>query len=351
MPEPSPAASQSGAFDFDSLLAPGPSASASSANAPVVDAPGNAASAGSASIGSGTSTPAVAQEAQPGWHDFTASWSLYRDPIACGTAAGAVLGVLGVFVVLRRAVFVTAAVSQSAALGVALAFLIGIYAGFTPPPVLCAFLLALGSTSVLAWRSRSTALPREAIVGLLYVAASALAVLVGDRIAQEAEDITAILFGTAVLVRPEDLLAVLSVSGLVLVTIAALYRGLVFAGFDAEGARVHGLPVGKLDLALWVLVALEVSVTTRAIGALPVFAFSVLPAMAALLLVERLSHVVFLAGLLGALSGGLGYLAAFLLRFPVGAAEACVAALFFLLASLTARLQKARSLKNHAHLG
>jgi zinc transport system permease protein len=97
--------------------------------------------------------------------------------------------------------------------------------------------------------------------------------------------------------------------------------------------------VARLDLALWALVALEVAVTTRAIGALPVFAFSVLPAMAALLVVKRLAHAVLLAGVLGALSAGLGYLAAFFFRFPVGAAEACVGALFFLVAAATARLR------------
>jgi len=323
----------SGDLDFDSLLAP--SASPPSAVAPAASAaaPAPAPAPGPAAY--------VGHEEHPTWQDFAANWELYRDPVLCGVVAGAVLGMLGVFVVLRRAVFVTAAVSQSAALGVALAFLLGIYLGVTPPPVLCAFLLALAATGVLAWRSPSTRLPREAIVGLLYVGASALAVLVGDRIAQEAEDITAILFGTAVLVRPQDLLAVLAVSGLVVTALGALYRGLVFAGFDPDGARIQGLPVARIELFLWTLVALEVSVTTRAIGALPVFAFSVLPAMAALRASNRLSRAVLLAGLFGALSGGLGYLSAFMLRFPVGAAEACVAAVLFSLAVAVAHFRRA----------
>lgn len=331
MPSPNAAPTTSGDFDFDSLLAPSPSAP----SAPLA-APTDSGTVGRAAA------PAVrpGHEEQPTWHDFVDNWALYRDPVVCGVVAGAVLGMLGVFVVLRRAVFVTAAVSQSAALGVALAFLLGIYLGFTPPPVLCAFALALAATAVLARRSRSNRLPREAIVGLLYVGASALAVLVGDRIAQEAEDITAILFGTAVLVRPQDLLAVLVVSALVAVALGALYRGLVFAGFDPDGARIQGLPVARIELALWTLVALEVSVTTRAIGALPVFAFSVLPAMAALRISNRLPYAVLFAGLAGALSGGLGYLSAFMLRFPVGAAEASVAAVLFSLAVMGARLRR-----------
>jgi zinc transport system permease protein len=329
MTELTAAPAASGAFDFDSLLAPSAS-----------PAPSSAPAAGASAPKLDASPPRAAHEEHPTWHDFASSWDLYRDPVACGVVAGAVLGMLGVFVVLRRAVFVTAAVSQSAALGVALAFLAGIYLDFTPPPVLCAFLLALAATGVLAFRSPSKRLPREAVVGLLYVGASALAVLVGDRIAQEAEDITAILFGTAVLVRPQDLLAVLAVSALVVLALGLLYRGLVFAGFDPEGARIQGLPVARIELSLWTLVALEVSVTTRAIGALPVFAFSVLPAMAALRASNRLSVAVALAGFFGALSGGLGYLSAFMLRFPVGAAEACVAALLFSLAVVLARARR-----------
>lgn len=328
MPEAAPSAG--GAYDFDSLLAP----SASARIAP--------ASPASSSVVVTKPAPAAAipGEMQPSWKEFEASWDIYRDPIACGAIAGIVLGVLGVFVVLRRAVFVTAAVSQSAALGVALAFLAGIHLGFTPPPILAAFVLALASTAILAVRPRSSSLPREAVVGLLYVSASALAVLVGDRIAQEAEDVTAILFGTAVLVRPQDLVAVIVVSAVVLLVLGALHRGLVFAGFDPEGARVHRLPVARLELVLWVLVALQVSVTTRAIGALPVFAFSVLPAMAALRSVERLMHAVVLSAILGGLSGVIGYLAAFFLRFPVGAAEASVAALLFLVASGIGRIRR-----------
>jgi zinc transport system permease protein len=170
------------------------------------------------------------------------------------------------------------------------------------------------------------------MVGLCYIGASAAAILIGDRIAQEAHDVAAILFGTAVLVRPADLLLVAIVAVAAVVVVAASYRGLVFVGFDPEGARVNGLPVRAIELTLWLLVAVAVSVTTRAIGALPVFAFAVLPALAALALVQRLGSALLVAALLGAGAGGLGYLSAFFLEFPVGAAQAALAVVWFVLA-------------------
>src|SRR4029079_12623104 len=90
------------------------------------------------------------------------------------------------------------------------------------------------------------------------------------------------------------------------------------------------LPAARIELALWFLVALEVSVTTRAIGALPVFAFAVLPAMAALARVERVRWALLVAGILGGLAGGLGYVFAFFYEFPVGASQAALGTVFLL---------------------
>lgn len=272
-------------------------------------------------------------ETQPTWADFVAGWDLgiYRDPVLCAAFAGLVLGALGVFVVLRRAVFVTAVVTQSAGLGVATAFFLHIHASLALPPSAGALLFSIGAMAVLVASSR-VRLPRESVLGLAYVVTSAAALLVGDRITQEAHDISAILFGTAVMVRPEDLHWVIVMGIIVLAGLVVSYRGLVFVGFDSQAARVQGLPVRGLELMFWLLVALEVSVAARALGALPVFAFAVLPAMAALAVTERLVYALTVAGILGALSGVGGYVAAYLFAFPVGACQATFAAMWLLLA-------------------
>lgn len=269
----------------------------------------------------------------PTWEDFAAGWELgiYSDAVLVGIVAGLVLGYIGVFVVLRRMVFVTAAISQAAGLGVALTFYVDIHMAMDVDPALGAVVLALLVTGVFAIPPDRLRLSRESILGLTYIACWAGAVMIGDRIAQEAHEISAILFGSAALVRPEDLALVSLVGGGALLLYLVGHRGLVFASFDRESARVQGLPVRAIELASWILVALSVSVTTRALGVLPVFAFAVLPAMAALVLSNRLTFVLPIAAVLGAISGGVGYLFAFFLEFPVGASQAIVAFLLFLL--------------------
>ena len=267
---------------------------------------------------------------------------IYTEPIYCGLLAGLLLGWLGVYVVLRRMVFITAAVSQAAGLGVALAFYAQIHLALQVPELAGALLVALLAGALLSLPIDRLPLSREGLLGVAYLSAWALAIIVGDRISQEAHDIAAILFGSAVLVRSADLHALAVVAAGAELFHAAFHRGVHFALFDPEGARVQRVPVRRLELAGLLWIALSVAVATRALGVLPVFAFAVMPAVAALLVFERLRWVLGAAALLGALSGGGGYLLAFFLELPVGACQTAAAALGVVLA-LFARAARFRA--------
>jgi zinc transport system permease protein len=169
-------------------------------------------------------------------------------------------------------------------------------------------------------------------LGLVFAGSGALAIIVGARIAQEAHDIQAILFGTAVLVERGDLWAIVLAGGALMVLHLWWYRGISFASFDPVAARVQGLPVRWLNAFVLLSVGLMVGIAARALGALPVFALSTLPAMAALLLTRRLQAASLAATLIGAASGAAGYLMAFFYELPVGASQTAVAAALVALA-------------------
>lgn len=322
--------------EFDAILAPSNAASATPALSAGPASP-------AASVVPTTAAPVshahIAVES-PHVGEFVDNWALYRDPIICAVVAGAGLSALGLFVVLRRAVFVTATLTQAAGLGVALAFFAEIHYGLAVPPVLGALISSIVFTGLAGARSAKR-LSRETAIGFTFVAASALAVLVGDCISQEAHDIAAILFGTAVLVRPLDLVLVSVATLASFGSLIWLGRALTFTGFDPEGAKVQGLPVRALEIAFWSLFAVEVSVATRALGSLPVFAFSVLPAAAGLVLANQLRTALTLSVLFGVAAAVLGYVFAFMFSLPVGASQAAVAALFLVLARALSRLRAA----------
>ena len=192
-------------------------------------------------------------------------------------------------------------------------------------PLLGAAVVALLATRLFVADPIRLHLTRESVLGMVFVLSGATALLLGSRIPQETHDIQHVLFGTAVMVRWVDLFAVASVAVGVLSVHAWLGRGMALATFDPEGAAVQGLPVRHLDLVLFLSIGLAVAVATHAIGALPVFALTVLPAVAALAMVRRLVHALVLACVLGLFAGATGYVAAYLLSLPVGASQAGVA--------------------------
>ncbi len=269
---------------------------------------------------------------QPTWADFVAAWPLFKEAILAGTIAGAVLGFLGVFVLVRRMVFVSATLTQASGLGVALAFYAHIHLGTELPPIAGALLAALAASALASLPYERIHLSRESALATLWLFTSAGAVLVGSRITQEAHDIAGILFGSAVLVSPDDLFMVAGVGAVGLVLGFLGHEVLVFSGFDPDAARVQGVPVRLFESALLALVTFEVAVATRAIGALPVFAFSVLPAVAALQVSPGMRWAFPLAALFGAGSGLGGYMLAFFFDLPVGATQTALAVLLVVLA-------------------
>lgn len=255
---------------------------------------------------------------------FFELWPLFREAALTGALAGALLGMLGVYVVLRRLVFLSAAVSQAAGLGVALAFYARVHlgaAGLLADPTLGAGALTLLAIAAIVGGGRAAPAQRDSLLGVVWLLGAAGTLAVGTRIVQDLADIDSLLFGSAVAVVPDDFTRV----GVVAAVIGALHlwawRGFAAAAFDPDGARVRGLPVRLLDAALFVTLAVAVSVCTRVIGALPTFAFSVLPALAALRLAPRVSAALVLGALLGAGCGFGGYLLASLHDLPVGAAQ------------------------------
>lgn len=265
---------------------------------------------------------------------FFELWPLFRDAALTGALAGALLGLLGVYVVLRRLVFLSAAVSQIAGLGIALAMYLGLHAPALGGPTVGATALTL---LALVFILRGRPANRDALLGGVWLLGAAGTLAVAARIPHELTDIDTLLFGSAVAVVPADFTRVLVLTAVIGAIHLAGWRGFVAATLDPDGARVRRLPVRLLDITLYVTLALALSICTRVIGALPTFAFSVLPAIAALRLAPRVSLALVLTPVLGALCGFGGYLLAAVVDLPVGATQTLVGVALAGLATLVPR--------------
>ncbi|MBV8062539.1 MAG: metal ABC transporter permease [Nevskia sp.] len=244
---------------------------------------------------------------------------------------------LGVHVILRRIVFVSAAISQVASLGLALAmWLLELIHGaaLAPPagapsmvsgPGLAAVLAAAAAASLFAWRGREQRLTRESVLGIAYVLPAGLVLLILDRLASETHLIENVLFGNTVFVDSQQLQALAAIAALVSAAHLLLFKEFIAVAFDRDVAGAAGMPVVLYDQLFYLSLALTISFAIGAIGALPVFGFMVMPAAAALLLTSRLRLAFALAVAIGVFAAFTGFYLSFVFALPTGPAMLAVA--------------------------
>jgi zinc transport system permease protein len=272
--------------------------------------------------------------------EFWSGHELWREPMIAGVLAGAVLGYLGVFVVLKRMVFVSAALSEISGVGVAFAFYLGSLLGIDPhshgpvpfllEPTLFSLLFACLAAAAFSLRPGHRKLASETIVGLGYIIASALvlAILNSPRIAQEAHAVGDILFGNAVVVPRQQILSLAAAGAAAIAVHLLFFKELLFVSYDPETAVVQGVGVFRYELLLNLTTAVVISVATRAVGALPVFAFTVIPAAAALMITERMRLTIALSIVFAVVAAAVGYYVSWVEQLPTGATMVVVASIF-----------------------
>ena len=279
--------------------------------------------------------------------DFIEAWPLFRDPVLTSVVAWSALGLAGAYIHARRYVFLSAAVSQVAGLGVALSLWLAQLTGLaflSSAAPLGSALMSLGALSLFWRRELSAEVQRESALmqgdqelGLIYLVGLSGTLMIGSHITHELSDIQALLFGSAVAVTELGFWRVMA-AGLAFALLHLWWgRGLITVTIDPVGAQLRGLPTRSLDYSLLIGLALLISACTQTLGALPVFAASVLPTLIARPWCKRPSQVFWLGALLGALSALLGYLFAFISDSPVGGSQTLIAAALYLLSSLGAR--------------
>jgi zinc transport system permease protein len=264
---------------------------------------------------------------------FLAAREIWQAPLLASVLAGALLGFLGVYVVLRRTVFVSAALTQLSTVGLVLGLFLEERLHIEAEHASHHLAMAIGFSvvgAVLLSAFRPRRLPAEAGVGAAWVVASALVVLGVSRLVHAAHDLAGMVFGNAVAVPDEELWMIGLVALLCAAIHLAFHKEITFVSFDPETARALGLRTWLWDAALSLTVGLAIPATARALGALPVFAFLTLPASAALLLRLRLRAALALAAGVGVAAAGGGYLLSWFAETPTGATMVAVAALFLL---------------------
>ena len=232
---------------------------------------------------------------------------------------------LGLHIIAREVIFVDLSLAQMAALGTVVALLAG-----GAPDSRTAYFFALGFTAVGAFlfaltrTSGKGRVPQEAIIGIVYVVASAAAILVADKAPRGADAIKDILVGSLIWVTWPTI-AKLAVAYAVLGLFHfVLRRRFLTISFHPEQAEQAGWRVKWWDFWFYLSFGVVITFSVPVGGVLMVFTFLVVPAAIAFLFTRDLRKLAYIAWGSGALASFLGLWLSYKYDLPTGPLIVCM---------------------------
>ena len=251
-------------------------------------------------------------------------FSSFPYAVATGLLIAVVCSLLGVFVILKRVVFIGIALSEIAACGIAVAML----AGWAPIAGAIAFTLA--AVAALAFPFESRRIPRDALLGVLFVAASSSSILLVSRSGLGLHEVRSLLYGDLILASKTDFIVMCAILVPTLGCLLLFLRPMLYTFLDREAATVLGIKPSRWELLFFLLLGLVVAAASKAAGALLVFCYLIVPSTIALLLSRQLKRVLVLAALVSLLTTVAGLGVSFVADLPTNQ-TICMTACFLLL--------------------
>ena len=273
---------------------------------------------------------------------------LLRNSVYTSVLIGFACPLVGVFLVMRRLVFMGVALPQISSTGVAIALSLPLWFGFNlagHDSHIAHALAFAGSITfsliavlVLAFMERRGSGQPEGRLGTAYVVAAALGILLLSKNPYGEIGWLDMLKGEVITVSNFDLVLTAATLTLVLVALGLFHKELLLVSFDREMAIILRKNVVFWDIILYLLIGLTVSMAVLSVGPLIAFGFLLIPALIAHLFAHNMRQFTILASLVGGAVAFFGFWIAYQYDFPVGPTDVVLLGVIYAIAWTASRL-------------
>lgn len=256
----------------------------------------------------------------------TLGTDFFRRALVEAVLVGALAGLVGVHVLLRKLPFYVVTMSHATFPGVVVAGSLGVslvLGGLAAGLVLVAAIVVLGRQRVVG---------DATVTGVVLSGAFAAGVVLASAQTSASRDLAAYMVGSVLTVTTGDVIATAVVGVLVVGGLLAVHKELVFAAFDRVAATAQGYRPAVLDAVVMVVVLVTMAVAVPAVGTLLALALLVVPALTARLCTDRLGVSMALGALFGGAAGLAGLLVSAQWPVAAGAAVALASGVGFVVA-------------------
>ncbi len=249
------------------------------------------------------------------------SFPFMQNALAVGVFGGGLLAFLGIFVHLRRIVFLGAALPQIVAMGIAAAVL------FSVSPVLGALAGGLGGVLILSFAGRNSHLPPDGWIGLSFAAGSSVAIVMVALSPAPDGSVLRFFTGDILGTSRTDALWAFTAAALVAVVFRLFWSRIVITGFDPVMSATLGLKVHFWDAIVFICLGSGLAVVMNTAGGMLAFSMLVGPAAAGLILFRSFPLIIATAVTTGVFAAFGGLTTSFVYDLPGGPTMATAALL------------------------
>jgi zinc/manganese transport system permease protein len=246
---------------------------------------------------------------------------------------------LGLHVIAREVIFVDLSLAQMAALGTTAGLLIGVNPGSLESQLMAFAFVVIGAAMFAATRTHGKGrVPQEAIIGIVYVVASAAALLMADKAPRGADAIKDVLVGTILWVTwpaIAKLAIAYAVCGAALFLLRKRFEAI---SFHPEESAAQGWSLRWWDFWFYLIFGGVITFSVPLGGVLLVFSFLVVPAVTAFLFTRKPGPLTLIAWGTGSIASGLGLVLSYRYDLPTGPTIVCSYGLVLMVAGLVRRI-------------
>jgi len=238
----------------------------------------------------------------------------------------AMLSYLGLHVIAREVIFVDLSLAQMAALGSLSALLIHVSPDSPTTYVFALLATAVGALLFALTRTsgRTERVPQEAFIGIVYVVASAAAVLVANKVPGGGEAVEKTLVGSLLWVTWPTIVKLAIAYAALGVFQFALRNRFLTISFHPEQAESAGWKIRGWDFLFYLSFGVVITLAVPIAGVLMVFSFLVVPAVIANLFTADKRRLTVIAWGTGALASILGLWLSYTKDLPTGPLIVCM---------------------------
>lgn len=278
------------------------------------------------------------------WLTEPMAFGFFRHGLIVATLAGALCGLIGVYVTLRGMSYIGHGLSHAIFGGAAASALISFnfYIG--------AGIWGMASALAIGRVTRRRIIGSDAAIGVITTASFAFGIALLGLYGQVKKSLDASLFGSVLGVSVTDVWVVAGVTVATGVIVFCFYRKLLFTTFDPEVADVSGVNTARMDVLLMLMLSASILATMKVLGVVLIAATLVIPATVARMLTNSFARMLWLSTSIGAACGFVGMIVSYHLDISSGATIVLVGAgLFAVVFAMSGRrgLRRAAGLDTH----